>query len=912
MSQEKSTLYNIDQNIIYVFLASFALIFFFSLYALSQKELEKEAQSQLDSFKLAYELRQSSDDLTRMVRSYVATKKPIYKEHYQEILNICNGIDPRPIKYDTIYWDLVMLDDKRPCPTQKNSLSLLQRMQKAGFSHNEFKKLKQAKQNSDTLTKIEREAMQLIEKNPNSPKAQLQALQLLYNESYHEAKKSIMQPIAEFTQLLHARTTQRLNNAKFFAKMTKIFLGINIVLLLFVLWKLKETVLHILGAPLQEIHLQLSQMGKGHFHTKFATHKKQKNSIYALLEKTQQQLKELIEHNRQLSHLYALLSHSNQAIIHAKTQEELFETICADTVKYGEFALAWIGLVDKETQNLNICRVEGDAAEYIKSLQLSLNPNSPLAKGPAGQAYLTGELQYFMDFQNMQQSSPWHEAAKKYNLASAVGIPLQQDGEIVAIFMIYSQSNKYFTAKVKKLFQELNFELNFALDNFTKTQQQKKSDADIYQLANYDSLTQLANRSLFEVHFSQTLSSSKRNEQNFALMFVDLDNFKEINDILGHSTGDALLQEVAQRFKTVSRDEDTLARQGGDEFLLLFPNTNAKTALQIAQKLLAVTQETFIYQGQELHSSVSIGIAIYPHDGEDLETLAKNADTAMYKAKENGKSRYHFYTQTMHEKSLRHLQISNEMHSAIQNNELEVYYQPQVDAQTQKLIGAEALLRWKHPKLGFIPPDEFIPIAEENALIIPIGEWVLHEATRQIKQWIDAGESPILIAVNISSLQFRRRDIAQTIENILHEVGLDPEYLELELTERMAMKNPQYIIETMDALHEKGIRMSIDDFGTGYSSLSYLKKFKVYKLKIDQSFVRDITVDADDKAIVNSIISMAKGLGLTTIAEGVETQEQLNYLKEQGCDEIQGYYYSKPLPAKEFAEFRETLNKLSV
>ena len=907
MSKEKKLLYNIDTNIIYVFFSSFSLVLFFYLYAFAQKELEKTTQFQLESFKLSRELRQSSDDLTRMVRTYVATKKPIYKQHYQEILNIRNGLQARPINYDSIYWGLVMLDDKRPCANQKKSLSLLQRMRNAGFSKEELEKLKQAKQNSDALTKIEFKAMKLIKNSPNSHKAQEQALNLLFNEKYHEAKKAIMQPLADFTQLLKARTTQNVKNADFFVKTSKILLAINILILLFALWRLKKTAFNILGAPLQEIHLHLSQIGKGHFNTPFSSNKKINNSIYALLEKTQIQLNELLKHNKQLSNLYALLSHSNKAIIHAKTEEELFQTVCEDTVKYGELALAWIGRPDKKTQEFNICSVAGVASEYIQSLHISIDPQNPLAKGPAGETYLKKETQYFMDFQSNKASTPWHDAAKKYNLASAVGIPLQQDGEVIAVLLIYSESEKYFTAKIRKLFYKMQVELNFALDNFKKAQQQEESDAHIYQLANYDTLTKLANRSLFEREFTKVLSRSKRSKENFALMFVDLDNFKEINDTLGHSIGDILLQKVAKRLKAVSRDEDIVARQGGDEFLLLFPNTDAKDAVQIAQKLLEITAKPFL--GEKLHTSLSIGITIYPENGDNLETLAKNADTAMYKAKADGRDRFHFYTQAMHETSLRHLQISNEMHNAIINNELEIYYQPQVDAKTQKLIGAEALLRWKHPKLGFIPPDEFIPIAEENALIIPIGEWVLKEATRQVKQWIDEGNAPILIAVNISAMQFRHPNIIQRIENILHEVGLDFNYLELELTERMAMKNPEYVIETMNKFHKKGIRMSIDDFGTGYSSLSYLKKFKIYKLKIDQSFVRDISEDEDDKAIVNSIINMAKGLGLTTIAEGVETKEQLNYLKKQGCDEIQGYYYAKPLPAKEFEEFRKTLIK---
>jgi diguanylate cyclase (GGDEF)-like protein len=907
--QEK--VYNTDQNITQIFLASLSLVALFILYFFSQKEIEKVNQLQLDSLKLSYELRQSSDDLTRMVRTYVITGNPLYKKHYQEILEIRNGTKNRPLHYDSIYWDLVMLDDKRPTKRQKNHLSLLQRMENADFTQKEFAKLTQAKKNSDKLTKLEYKAMHLIEVEKISLKQRYKAIAMLHDKFYHQAKKSIMQPIANFTQLVRERTSKKVQNAQTFAKILLILLGLNILLLFFLLLQLKRISFYILGAPLQEIHMQLSYLGKGNFDAEFTSPNKFKKSIYALLNKTKLQLKELHKHNQQLSNLYALMSQCNQAIVHAKNQQELFDSICHDTVKFDGLELAWIALVNERAQEFDIVSVAGNASSYVKSLHLSINPNNPHSQGPAGQAYFRGEIQYFIDFQKSPKSSPWHTLAKEFSLESVAGIPLLENGKTVAVLGIYSHSASFFNTSTKKLLHEMNLDINFALDNFAKEARQKRDSEHIYQLANYDSLTNLANRSLFEEHFMQILNLSKRSKQSFALMFVDLDNFKEINDTLGHSIGDALLVEIATRFKKISREEDTVARQGGDEFLLLFPNTDAKAAVQIAQKLLELIEKPFKYETQELHTSISIGITIYPTDGRDLETLAKNADIAMYKAKDEGKNRYHFYTQSMHETSVRHLQLSNELHSAMQNNELEVYYQPQIATKSKKLIGAEALLRWKHPTLGFVPPDEFIPIAEANGLIIPIGEWVLLTATAQIKRWMQEGYEPMLIAVNISTLQFRLPDIAERIEAILVKNELSPEYLELELTERMAMKNPQNVIKTMNLLHEKGIKMSIDDFGTGYSSLSYLKKFQIYKLKIDQSFVRDITVDADDKAIVHSIISMAKGLGLTTIAEGVETIAQLKYLEKQGCNEIQGYYYSKPLPAKEFEAFRDNLNKLS-
>ena len=301
--------------------------------------------------------------------------------------------------------------------------------------------------------------------------------------------------------------------------------------------------------------------------------------------------------------------------------------------------------------------------------------------------------------------------------------------------------------------------------------------------------------------------------------------------------------------------------------------------------------------------SASIGIAIYPDDGEDFETLSKNADTAMYRVKQEGRNGYRFFTAEMQAHSVRKLQLENALRQALANNQMTLHYQPQLALQGGRIVGAEALLRWQHPELGQVSPAEFIPVAEANGLILPIGEWVLQTAVRQIKTWIDQGLGPMVMAVNLSVAQFRHPALPELVSRILDQAQLPPEYLELELTEGVAMENPLGAIAVMDRLHERGVRMSIDDFGTGYSSLNYLKRFKVYKLKIDQSFVRDISTDPEDKAIVSAVISMARSLGLKTIAEGVETQGQLEFLREQGCDEVQGYYFSRPLPAQQFEAF---------
>jgi diguanylate cyclase (GGDEF)-like protein/PAS domain S-box-containing protein len=433
--------------------------------------------------------------------------------------------------------------------------------------------------------------------------------------------------------------------------------------------------------------------------------------------------------------------------------------------------------------------------------------------------------------------------------------------------------------------------------------EKKHTEERVHYLANYDLLTGLPNRAQLIERITYFINVAKRHEGEFAVMFLDLDHFKDINDMLGHSIGDILLVELAKRIQSTIREEDTVSRLGGDEFIFILPSTSVHGVAHVVEKLFETITKPFSIEQNELIVTASIGIAIYPIDGADPETLLKNADTAMYQAKQNGRNNYRFFTKAMQETLARNIQLTNALRHALEKDQLHVVYQPQVAITDAHIIGAEALLRWNHPELGAISPAEFIPLAEESGLILPIGEWVLRTAVTQAKGWIDSGFPPIIVAVNLSAVQFRHPHLPELVTTILEDIGLPPEYLELELTEAVAMHDPKSAYAIMDNLHDRGIRMSIDDFGTGYSSLSYLKKFKVYKLKIDQSFIRDISTDPEDKAIVNAVISMAHSLGLKAIAEGVETVEQLKYLREQGCDEVQGYYFSKPLNSESFNEF---------
>jgi diguanylate cyclase (GGDEF)-like protein/PAS domain S-box-containing protein len=431
----------------------------------------------------------------------------------------------------------------------------------------------------------------------------------------------------------------------------------------------------------------------------------------------------------------------------------------------------------------------------------------------------------------------------------------------------------------------------------------KKDEEHIRLLADFDPLTRLPNRRLLHGRVASALSQAQRHGEPLALLFLDLDRFKNVNDSLGHHLGDKLLVQVAQRLQAVLRDQDTVCRLGGDEFVLLCTHTDAARAAQVASQLLETTAKRFLIDQQELAITFSIGIALSPADGDTFEALSMSAETAMYRAKQAGRNAYRFFTPEMQVQSSRALQLENGLRRALELQQLHLVYQPQVALQDEHIVGMEALLRWEHPVLGTVSPAEFIPIAEESGLILPIGEWVLRTAAQQMRVWLDVGLPVQQMAVNLSAVQFRHANLPELVTQVLAEVGLPARYLELELTEGVAMNDPLGAIAVMNNLHERGVRLSIDDFGTGYSSLSYLKRFQVYKLKIDQSFVRDITDDPDDKAIVVAVIALARSLGFQTIAEGVETQGQLDFLRAQGCDEVQGYFYSRPLPADAFEAF---------
>jgi diguanylate cyclase (GGDEF)-like protein len=441
--------------------------------------------------------------------------------------------------------------------------------------------------------------------------------------------------------------------------------------------------------------------------------------------------------------------------------------------------------------------------------------------------------------------------------------------------------------------------------------ERKRYQVQLEHQANYDALTGLPNRNLLHDRLRQAVYS-QRAARAIAVVFMDLDHFKFVNDSLGHSTGDLLLKAMAERLRTVLREGDTVGRVGGDEFVLILNDqSNEEIIYRAMQRISAKVSEPITIEGKELYVTSSAGISIYPQDGRDVDTLLKNADAAMYRAKDHGRSNFQFYTSEMNERVNERLALENALRRALERQELALHYQQKVNLKTGQIVGSEALVRWMHPEWGLVRPARFIPLAEETGLIVSIGEWVLREACRQSRAWIDAGLNPGVVSVNLSVRQFRQEGLVRSVDRILHETGLDPAQLEMELTESMVMGNVDAAIAILQGLKQLGVALSVDDFGTGYSSLSYLKDLPIDALKIDRSFVRDIGggEEAEDGVLAQAIISLGHSLHLKVIAEGVETDAQMRFLRRQGCDEVQGFYYGEPVPPEAHGRLLEKARK---
>ncbi|MBZ0104943.1 MAG: EAL domain-containing protein [Sulfuricella denitrificans] len=1139
----------------------------FVVYAWTEKRIDRAHEMRHQSYLLADQLRQSTDDLTRMVRTYVATGDPLFKKYHQDILDIRDGRKPRPERYYDIYWDIVQADGEQPRPDRRQAIELLTQMRQAGFTAEELRKLAEAKSNSDALTVTESEAMKLAEATgPDAGASRARALMMVYGEDYRQARAAIMRPIHDFYLLLDKRTVNAIHAAETSATMLRLLfvaLGLGLI---YALWRNYRVLGATLGGDVDDVQMQIARIGSGDLSSVIPVAEGMENSVLGWLSETQRRLNGLDRERKadaariqRLTQVYAALSQCNQAIVRCSSEHELFPIICRDAVQFGGMKMAWIGRVDETSQQVRPVASYGDDMRYLDGIEISTDPSVPYGNGPTSAAIRENQPSWCQDFIHDPRTAMWHERGAHSGWGASASLPLHRNGVVIGSFNLYSGEANAFDEGIRTLLVEMALDISFALDNFAReadrkraiealqesearfravTQsssdaivtadregnivgwnggaeaifgyseaeangqpltilmpqryrarhlagmsrvlaggethaigktleldglrkdqsefplelllakceleggwfiaatirditrrkqaeaqiklaaevfeqsneafiitdadhnivlvnhaftlitgyseaevlgqnprmlasgrhdadfframweaidaqghwqgevwdrrkdgsiypkrlsiskaqdsqgdvthyigifsditQHKATEAQIQQLAHFDVLTGLPNRALLAERIHHDISMARRNHTQLVVLFLDLDHFKNVNDTLGHRIGDELLIEVAKRLKSAVRGEDTVSRLGGDEFILVLPGTDADGAAHLAGKLLDSVAQPFHIEQHELIVTPSVGIAIYPSDGDDFDTLSQCADVAMYRAKRDGRNNYRFFTAEMQAHSARALQLENALRHALEREQFQLHYQPQISLENGRIVGAEALLRWQHPELGMISPAEFIPVAEDSGQILQIGEWVLRSAASQLKTWIGSGLPPIIMAVNLSAVQFRHPNLPALVAQIVDETQLPPQYLELELTEGVAMDDPLAAIAVMDILHDQGIRMSIDDFGTGYSSLSYLKRFLVYKLKIDQSFVRDITDDPEDRAIVGAIISLASSLGLRTIAEGVETEGQLAFLREKGCNEVQGYYFSKPLPADQFELFMRSQSR---
>jgi len=594
-----------------------------------------------------------------------------------------------------------------------------------------------------------------------------------------------------------------------------------------------------------------------------------------------------------LTRIRAVLSGINALIVRVRTREELFNGACKIAVEDGKFGMAWIGTLNPKTLEISpaaFCGIPADSS-------IGRSPNTargdlPLGQGMVGRAIRELHAVFSNDLKTESSVGGERRAeALRRGYQSLIVLPLIVHGAAAGNLSLFAKEANFFTPEETQLLSELAGNISYALEYIGKEEK-------LNELAYYDSLTGLPNRVLFQDRLKQALAQAQRKQSFVAVLFIDLDGFKAINDTLGHAIGDKLLQLASRRLTECVRSCDTVARFGGDEFALILSELPAaQDASFVAQKILNAFTIAFDLDGNETYITASIGITLYPIDSESMVGLIKNADSAMYGAKAAGRNAYHFYTAEMNKSGLAKMRLLTRMRHAIERKEFVLYYQPKVDAVSRRAIGLEALLRWQSPTAGTVLPAEFIPLLEETGLIVPVGEWVLRAACSQIAEWQRMGLQTVPVAINISGRQFQQPGLDKLISSVLAEHKVDPRRLEIEITESSLMQKPDDAIAVLKNLKALGIRVSVDDFGTGYSSLSYLKRFPLDTLKIDRSFVRDISVDADDAAITRAIVTMAHSLNLKVIAEGVETEEQLAFLRANRCDEAQGYLFSRPLSA---------------
>jgi diguanylate cyclase (GGDEF)-like protein/PAS domain S-box-containing protein len=997
-----------------------ALVFAFTFYIWSEKKIDRANEMRHQSFLLANELRQSSDDLTRMVRTYVATGNPIYKKHYQDILDIRNGKKLRPEKYQQIYWDLVMKDGKPPRADSHQAIALLDLIRQAGFTEQEFRKLAKANANSDDLTNIERDVMKLVETTGLGAEAnRTKALLMLYDEKYHQSKAAIMQPINEVNSMMDERTLNAVHAAETIATILRVLLVVFVCGLILTLRRTYLALKSQLGGSVEEVQAQIAKIGNGDFSPSLVVTDDMQDSVLGWLAKKQTNFIEMDRERKQAERYEKFRSRILELLAGDESLHSILKVIVRGVEKLNPAMLCSVLLLDSEGRRFAKGIIAPSLPDFYNAAMDGIEIG--MGVGSCGTAAIICERVIVDDIASHPYWADYKELAAKAGLGACWSQPIRSSsGQVLGTFAIYhheartptnsdiyliEQSARLASIAIERRLAEQNLRIaaiafesqegmlvtdanrvilrvNRAFTRITGYTEKEvigkhpgvlssgRHDVDFYaemwesinrtgawegevwnrrkngevypeyltftvvkdsdgivmnyvatliditlrktaaeeiqQLAFYDPLTGLPNRRLLMDRLKQALASSARGDRNGALLFIDLDHFKTLNDTLGHDVGDLLLQQVAERLTSCVREADTVARLGGDEYVVVLEKLGASTFEVAAQveiigaKILAALNQPYQLASHEYHNTPSIGVTLFSGHELGVDELLKQADIAMYQAKMVGRNALRFFDPLMQDAINTRADLERELRKALGNQQFQLYYQIQVD-NLGHALGAEALIRWIHPERGMVSPLHFIPLAEDTGLILPIGQWVLETACAQLKRWQQSVLTrDLVLSVNVSAKQFRQADFVAQVQAAVQRHAINPTLLKLELTESLLLENVEDVIATMSLLKGIGVRFALDDFGTGYSSLQYLKRLPLDQLKIDQSFVRDIISDSSDQAIVHTIISMAQSLNLDIIAEGVEAIEQRQFLLNRGCMSFQGYLFGRPVPIMQF------------